>query len=71
MSQPEPLVLPLADPAADLERVGGKGASLARLAAAGLPVPTGFHVTTAAYRRTADRSAGPPITASRSRVLCL
>ena len=31
--------------------VGGKGASLARMAAAGLPVPPGFHVTTAAYRR--------------------
>lgn len=29
--------------------MGGKGASLARLAAAGLPVPDGFHVTTAAY----------------------
>ncbi|GAA5165576.1 hypothetical protein GCM10023321_55740 [Pseudonocardia eucalypti] len=46
-----PLVRPLADPAADLAQVGGKGASLARLATAGLPVPTGFHVTTEAYRR--------------------
>src|SRR5438046_2960868 len=46
-----PLVLALDDPAATLEQVGGKGASLARLAAAGLPVPPGFHVTTAAYRR--------------------
>ncbi|KOX24509.1 pyruvate phosphate dikinase [Saccharothrix sp. NRRL B-16348] len=45
------LVLPLADPAADLETVGGKGASLAKLAAAGLPVPDGFHLTTHAYRR--------------------
>lgn len=45
------LVLPLGDPAADLRRVGGKGASLARLASAGLPVPAGFHVTTEAYRR--------------------
>ena len=44
-------VLPLADPGAILETVGGKGASLARLVAAGLPVPDGFHVTTAAYRR--------------------
>src|SRR5437773_8964468 len=40
-----PVVLPLDDPAAGLEQVGGKGASLARLAAAGLPVPPGFHVT--------------------------
>lgn len=43
--------LPLADPQAVLETVGGKGASLARLSAAGLPVPPGFHVTTAAYRQ--------------------
>jgi phosphohistidine swiveling domain-containing protein len=42
-------VLSLADPEATLESVGGKGASLARLADAGLPVPDGFHVTTAAY----------------------
>jgi rifampicin phosphotransferase len=48
--QSVPLVLALDDPAATLEQVGGKGASLARLAAAGLPVPPGFHLTTAAYR---------------------
>ncbi len=42
-------VLPLANTEAVLENVGGKGASLARLARAGLPVPDGFHVTTAAY----------------------
>lgn len=45
-----PLVLALDDAAATLEQVGGKGASLARMAAAGLPVPSGFHITTAAYR---------------------
>jgi phosphohistidine swiveling domain-containing protein len=44
-------VLPLADGQATLETVGGKGASLARLVAGDLPVPDGFHVTTAAYRR--------------------
>ncbi len=43
-------VLPLDDPQATLETVGGKGASLARLANAGLLVPDGFHVTTDAYR---------------------
>lgn len=43
-------VIPLDDPAADLETAGGKGASLARLARAGLPVPGGFVVTTEAYR---------------------
>jgi phosphohistidine swiveling domain-containing protein len=42
-------VLPLADDRATLQRCGGKGASLARLASAGLPVPDGFHVTTSAY----------------------
>ena len=42
--------LPLDDPQATLETVGGKGASLARLLRAGLPVPGGFHITTAAYR---------------------
>lgn len=47
----QPFALDLADPAAtDLATTGGKGSSLARLAAAGLPVPEGFHVTTAAYR---------------------
>lgn len=46
-----PLILALDDASATLELVGGKGASLARMAATGLPVPPGFHVTTAAYRR--------------------
>ena len=46
---PIPYILPLADGRATLPVVGGKGASLARLAAAGLPVPAGFHVTTTAY----------------------
>src|SRR5262249_31065521 len=47
----ETLILPLDSPDASLERVGGKGASLARLAQAGLTVPTGFHITTRVYRR--------------------
>lgn len=46
----EELILPLDDEQANLMTVGGKGASLARLAASGLPVPGGFHITTAAYR---------------------
>src|SRR5438128_1285984 len=45
------LILQLADRRTTLDNVGGKGASLARLANAGLPVPGGFHVTTDAYRR--------------------
>jgi phosphohistidine swiveling domain-containing protein len=36
--------------ATDLEIVGGKGASLARLAQADFPVPQGFSITTEAYR---------------------
>jgi pyruvate,water dikinase len=53
-------VLPLADPAADPALVGGKGASLARLARAGLPVPPGFHVTTHAYRAFVECSGLQP-----------
>ena len=44
------LILALNDPKANVDVVGGKGASLARLAMAGFPVPDGFHVTTLAYR---------------------
>ena len=48
-------VLPFYAPAdaasADLDSVGGKGLSLARLTAAGFAVPAGFTVTTAAYRQ--------------------
>ncbi|MCX7839288.1 MAG: PEP/pyruvate-binding domain-containing protein [Anaerolineae bacterium] len=43
-------ILPLADSNATPVNVGGKGAALARLVRAGLPVPDGFHITTAAYR---------------------
>jgi phosphohistidine swiveling domain-containing protein len=43
-------ILPLADPGATLEAVGGKGAALAEMVRAGLPVPDGYHVTTAAYQ---------------------
>ena len=45
----DPLILPLAATDASLALVGGKGRSLARLAAAGLPVPAGFLITTRAY----------------------
>jgi phosphohistidine swiveling domain-containing protein len=44
-------IVSLSDASVGLSQVGGKGASLARLAATGLPVPPGFHITTAAYRR--------------------
>jgi len=54
--QAGPFILNLDSPQATLEQVGGKGASLARMAAAGLPVPGGFHITTAAYRRYVDEN---------------
>ena len=44
-----PLVMALDDPGTAPAVVGGKGASLARLARAGFRVPPGFHVTTSAY----------------------
>ena len=44
-------LLPLDDRRATRETVGGKGASLARLLRAGVAVPGGFHLTTAAYER--------------------
>jgi phosphoenolpyruvate synthase/pyruvate phosphate dikinase len=47
-------ILSLVNSGATLEKVGGKGASLARLAAARLPVPDGFHITTEAYNRFVD-----------------
>lgn len=42
-------ILPIASPLASLPLAGGKGANLAKLTAAGFPVPGGFIVTTAAY----------------------
>jgi pyruvate,water dikinase len=57
LTEPGPFILPLDGPAATLDQVGGKGASLARLAAAGLPVPPGFHITTHAYRRFVDENS--------------
>ncbi len=44
------LILPLDSPQAVLGTCGGKGANLARLAAASFNVPPGFIVTTAGYR---------------------
>src|SRR5215208_2013201 len=59
------LVLALPDAGATLEQVGGKGVSLARMAAVGLPVPPGFHITTAAYRRfVAQHGLQPQILAA-------
>ncbi len=53
-------ILSLSAAQATLEIVGGKGASLARLTRAGLPVPGGFHVTTAAYKQFVAEGALQP-----------
>jgi len=45
----ESYILQLDSSQADINTTGGKGASLAKLLRAGLPVPGGFHITTAAY----------------------
>ncbi|HEX6293143.1 MAG TPA: PEP/pyruvate-binding domain-containing protein [Herpetosiphonaceae bacterium] len=45
----QPLTLPLDDEHVSFELAGGKGANLARLARADLPVPDGFILTTHAY----------------------
>ncbi len=52
----KPFIIPLSDSQADLETVGGKGMSLAKLVRAGLPVPDGFHVSTEAYRYFVDQN---------------
>ena len=47
-----PLVADFRSPESDVRAlVGGKAASLGRMVKAGLPVPPGFAVTTAAYAR--------------------
>jgi pyruvate,water dikinase len=54
----EPLVCTLAQvDATSLPLVGGKGANLGELVAAGVPVPPAFCVTTEAYRRFLDENA--------------
>ena len=58
-------VISLDDGRATLEVAGGKGASLAQLAAASLPVPDGFHVITEAYQQfVAENDLQPRILAA-------
>jgi phosphoenolpyruvate synthase/pyruvate phosphate dikinase len=67
---PSIYTLPLVDGQATAAKVGGKGASLARLAAAGLPVPDGFHITTCAYGQfVTDRGLREQIMAAVSAVI--
>ena len=59
----------LDDEGLGLSEIGGKGQSLARLASAGLPVPNGFHITTAAYDDfVADNRLDDPIKAQLAAV---
>ncbi len=52
MTDNDALALPFSEiRAADLPLVGGKGANLGEMAAAGFPVPPGFCLTTTAFRR--------------------
>ena len=54
ITEAQPLILPLAEvDRGFLSLVGGKGANLGEMTRAGLPVPPGFCVTTAAYARIA------------------
>ncbi|MEZ4767711.1 MAG: PEP/pyruvate-binding domain-containing protein [Caldilineales bacterium] len=50
----QPTILPLDSPDATLASCGGKGVNLVKMARAGLPVPSGFVVTTDAYRAFVD-----------------
>jgi len=50
-----PLVVPFdAEPCQSVALTGGKGASLARMTAGGLPVPPGFVITSAAFIQAVD-----------------
>jgi rifampicin phosphotransferase len=67
---PATYIRSLADEGLGLSDIGGKGQSLARLASAGLPVPDGFHITTAAYDDfIADHHLQDPIEAQQSTVI--
>ncbi|MHA2182155.1 MAG: PEP/pyruvate-binding domain-containing protein, partial [Promethearchaeota archaeon] len=43
-------IMPIDTKTLSLEMIGGKGKSLAKLASAGMPVPSGFYLTTSAYK---------------------
>jgi len=57
MTQQSPYILHFSEiRASDLPLVGGKGANLGEMTHAGFPVPEGFCLTTAAFRRFMDAS---------------
>src|SRR5512141_615513 len=60
MQSKSDFILAFTDVNANIAQVGGKGASLARMAIAGLPVPTGFYITTNSYRRFVEANGIQP-----------
>ena len=56
-------------PADAVAIAGGKGASLSRMAAAGLPVPPGFVVSADAFRHFLETAIGVDLIASLTRTL--
>ena len=56
MVRSDPYALPLDTSNDSLGLIGGKGKSLARMTNAGFSVPTGFHLTTEAYKCFVDRN---------------
>jgi pyruvate,water dikinase len=59
-----PIVRPLTDRGATLQDVGGKGLNLGIMLNAGLLVPGGFVITTAAYRAFVEANGLEPLVAS-------
>ena len=50
-------ILPIDTKTVSLELIGGKGKSLARMASAGISVPSGFHLTTTAYKDFVEKNS--------------
>ncbi|MBP8293853.1 MAG: PEP/pyruvate-binding domain-containing protein, partial [Caldilineaceae bacterium] len=67
--QPDPIVRSLAAPDLALPDAGGKGANLNAMVCAGLPVPPGFVVLTAAYRTFVATNDLAPLIESHWRTL--
>jgi pyruvate,water dikinase len=49
-------ILPIDTKTVSLELIGGKGKSLARMASAGMSVPSGYYLTTAAYKDFVEKN---------------
>ena len=49
-------ILPIDTKTVSLEMIGGKGKSLARMASAGMSVPSGFYLTTSAYKDFVEKN---------------